>query len=297
MKKKLNFKKKDLATLGIFSLILGSVILTSSIVTNSYAYYRDVFSEPVPFESPFSSTYSNRELIQEIIDNKINQYSEKGYFQQLYEANLQSIYFALFTLDTIDRLSAINESKILDVIMSYYSEEDHIFIDSYAKRYLDTDFSVDYYPLNTLLEVNCYALLTLDILDQIELINSLEMISFIWSCYQPVTSGFIGQPYYAALDTEFKIATMDNTYFAVQALNLLLPDWDNYQTKVNELIIFINSLQETGSHYGFKNDIDDSFYSLELYPGIEPTILSSYYCVKTLEIFGPGALTSKRSEA
>jgi prenyltransferase beta subunit len=294
VKKKLNFRKKDLATLGMFSLILGSVILTSSILTNSYAYYRDVFSESVHFESPLSSTYSNGELIQEIIENKITQYSEKGYFPQLYEANLQSIYFALFTLDTIDHLSAINESKMLDVIMSYYSEEDHIFIDSYAKRYLDTDFSVDYYPLNTLLEVNCYALLTLDILNQIELINSLEMASFIWNCYQPLTSGFIGQPYNAALDTKFKIATMDNTYFAVQALDLLLPNWDNYQTEVNELIIFINSLQENGSHYGFKNDIDDSFYSLELYPGVEPTILSCYYCVKTLEVFGLGALTSIR---
>ncbi|MEJ2295410.1 MAG: hypothetical protein P8Y23_11680, partial [Candidatus Lokiarchaeota archaeon] len=183
---------------------------------------------------------------------------------------------------------------MLDVIMSYYSEEEHIFIDRYAQRYLDTDFSVDYYPLNTLLEINCNALLTLDILDQIDLINSLEMVSFIWSCYQPFTSGFIGQPYDIALDTEFKIATMDNTYYAVQALNLLLPNWDNYQSEVNEIIVFINFLQETENFCGFKNDIDDSFYSLELYPGIEPTILSSYYCIKTLEIFGPGALTSIR---
>ena len=148
--------------------------------------------------------------------------------------------------------------------------------------------------MNTLLEVNCYAILALYILDQLDLINTADIITFIWSCYQPVSSGFIGQPYNAGLESEFKTATMDNTYYAVKTLDILLSNWDLYQTEVNEIIIFINSLQKTGTHCGFKNDLDDGFYSLELIPQTEPTIYSSYYCIKTLEIFGPGALTSIR---
>lgn len=290
----MNVNKKSLVIFGILSLFIGSILIINHGVRNGFSLDFNLEKESVPFESPYTSASSNQELIEEIIESKLSNFSEKGYFPHLYEASLQSIYFALYTLDSINRLYTINESKMTNFIMSYYSDEEELFIDNYAERYLDTNFTLYYYPLNTLLEVNCYAILALHILDQLDLINSADMIEYIWSCYQPVSSGFIGQPYNAALEPEFKIATMDNTYYAVKTLNILLSNWDSYQTEVNEIIIFINSLQKLGTHCGFKNDLEDGFYSLELFPQTEPTLYSSYYCIKTLEIFGPGALTSIR---
>ncbi len=245
-------------------------------------------------EDPQTSGDPNRELIEEIIDIRMNNFSEEGYFPQFYEANLQSIYFALHALDTLDRLNTIDKTSLANIIMSYYSDIEQYFLDSYALRYLDTDFTLVYYPLTTLLEVNCYAILSLNLLDKLDLINPSAFISFIWSCYQPYTSGFIGQPYDTGLASEFKIATMDNTYYAVSTLDLFLSSWDAYQTEVSELINFINNLQETEPPYGFNNDLNDMFYSLEIIPQTEPTIFSSYYCIKTLEIFGPGAISSIR---
>jgi len=290
----MNLNMKYIVIFGILSLCCSSILLFSTFSKNINLIDQNSVIEPFTFDSPSTSASSNQELIEEIIDHKLSNFSEQGYFPQLYEASLQSIYFALKTLESIDRIYLINENEMTNVIMSYYSEDEQLFIDRYAERYLDTDFSLTYYPLNTLLEVNCYAILSLEILDKIDLLNSAQMIAFIWSCYHPTSSGFVGQPYSAALELEFKIATMDNTYYAVKTLDALLSSWDLYQAEINELILFINSLQKLGTHCGFKNDLDDGFYSLELISQTEPTIFSSYYCVKTLEIFGPGALTSIR---
>ncbi len=280
-----------LVTLVILCVFLVSFLFLSLTIQSGSSSGKNTYFKS---EYPQTSGDPNRDLIEEIIDYKMNKFSENGYFPQLYESNLQSIYFALHALNTLDRLNEINKTLLANIIMSYYSDSEQYFLDRYALRYLDTDFTLTYYPLNTLLEVNCYAILSLNLLDRLDLIDSSAFISFIWSCYQPYTSGFIGQPYDAGLTSEFKIATMDNTFYAVSVLDQLLSSWDAYQTEVSELINFINSLQETESHYGFNNDLDDNFYSLEIIPQTEPTIFSSYYCIKTLEVFGPGAVSSIR---
>ncbi|MFX0139452.1 MAG: hypothetical protein ACFFDN_37775, partial [Candidatus Hodarchaeota archaeon] len=96
------------------------------------------------------------------------------------------------------------------------------------------------------------------------------------------SSGFIGQSYDSGLEEGFKIATADNTYFAVQTLGLLMNDWLGYSTQRDEIIQFINDLQlPTG---GFLNDEDTGIDSLN--PFFEPNLLASYYCIKTLEVFG-----------
>ena len=285
--------KKNLVRSGAFCLLCVLVVVISCPKPIQVGPSCDSETSILP-ELPHTAGDPNRELIDQIIDIKIDQFTNEGYFPQLYEANLQSIYFALYVLDAIDQLDIINQTEISDIIMSYYLESEQYFIDKYAERYLDTYFDIRYYPLTTLLEVNCYALLALEILDQLTLIDSSTFISFIWSCYNPLTSGFIGRPYNSGLTTEFKIATLDNTYYAVRTLDALLPNWDNFATEVSDIIAFINILQETEYHYGFNNDAEDTFYSLEMFPQTEPTIFSSYYAVKTLQIFGPGALSSIR---
>jgi hypothetical protein len=79
---------------------------------------------------------------------------------------------------------------------------------------------------------------------------------------------------------------MDNTYFALQTLDLLITSWLPYDQERDDIVNYINSLQITENSDwrfgGFMNDNSSLFDSLEfLY---EPNLISTYYCVKSLEI-------------
>jgi prenyltransferase beta subunit len=235
-----------------------------------------------------TSAESSYQIINEIFNHKANSYEDDGFFPQLYASSLQATYYGLFILNTLGKLEVANESKIISFIMSHYNSSSGIFMDDYASRYLGTDFSYTYYPLSTVLEVNSYALLSLSLLGRLDLVNIEKSVDFLWSCYNPVSSGFIGQPYNSSLEENFKISTMDNTYFAIKTLDLLMGSWSSYTNQKNGLITYINSLQNTnplGWQYGgFYNDNTGSFDSLAIL--FEPNLLSSYYSIKSLEMFG-----------
>ncbi|MHA2008935.1 MAG: prenyltransferase/squalene oxidase repeat-containing protein [Promethearchaeota archaeon] len=235
-----------------------------------------------------STQKTNYEIIEEIFTQKLLQYSSTGYFTQLFESSLQATYYALYILDAVQKLEEINQSQVLKFIMSNYDVNSQIFIDRYANRYLDTDFSQVYYPLTSVLEVNCYAFLSLGILGRLDLIDYQQAINFIWDCYNPMTSGFIGQPFDPHLDEYFKISTMDNTFYGIKTLNILMSSWAGYSQERDDLIEFINSLQITNNvnwkYGGFNNDKNSSYDSLT--PILEPNLLSAFYCIKSLEIFG-----------
>jgi len=239
----------------------------------------------IPNLPNLSNQKSNYEIIEEVFAQLLDQYSSQGYFSQVYEPSLQATYYALYILGSIGKLDQINQTVITEFIMSHYDYDTHIFTDQYSNRYL-TDYRY-YYPLTTLLEVNCYAIQSLNILNCLDIIDRQISIDYIWSCYNPITSGFIGQPYDPTLQDHFNISTLDNTYFAITTLNLLMADWIGFSAERNALIQFINSLQVTDitdSRYGaFINDHKSNFNSL--YTRFEQ-IFSSYYGLKSLQIFG-----------
>lgn len=234
------------------------------------------------------SSKSNGEILQEIFSQKIRQYQDDGYYTQMFDSSIQATYYGLYILDAIGKLEDINGTEVLNHIMSYYDGDMNLFMDKYAYRYLDTDFNQVYYPLNTQLEVNCYGIMSLDLLNSLNLIDTSKMISYIWDCYDTDTSGFIGQKYEQTLEEGFKISTMDNTFFAVYALDLLMDDWTLYTAERDQIIQYVNELQiSQGAGWmvgGFLNDLNSFFDSLS--PLFEPNMLSSYYCIKTLELFG-----------
>jgi prenyltransferase beta subunit len=234
------------------------------------------------------SSGGNYQSVDFILDNKIDNYNAYGFFPQRYEPSLQATYYGLNILNSIGKLNSLNVSDVENIIMKHYDPYTNLFMDKYAYRYLDTDFSQVYYPLSTTLEINCYAILSLDILGRLDLINKNDLISYIWSCYNNDSSGFIGQPYNSALDPYFKFSTLDNTFFAIRALNLLMQDWLNYTTEREALVTYIKSLQLnsiTGWKLGgFSNDNATSLNSL--YPLFEPNLLSTYYAIKSLQMFG-----------
>ncbi|MFX1501150.1 MAG: hypothetical protein ACFFDH_09335 [Promethearchaeota archaeon] len=260
---------------GISILLLVIICMGHSPVM-AYSSYQEFF------KLPSLSTGDNKAIIDSAFNKKIDDYYDKGYFPQVYEPSLQATYYALYILDTIGKLDYINQTEIVNYIMSHYDSSSYLFMDTLAYRYLGIDFSLTYYPFSSVLETNCYGVLSLDILGELSSINIPEMINFIWDCQSPVSGGFIGQRYDSGLDEGFKIATADNAYFAVKTLDLLMADWTGYSTEKNAIIQFLDDLQLLGG--GFENDEDGSFDSLR--PFFEPSLLSSYYCIKALETFG-----------
>jgi len=221
-----------------------------------------------------------------LLNDKMMEYGMRGYFPQIYEPSLQATYYALAILDALGELDQIDIIALKDFIMSFYNEQDRLFIDPYVERYINTDLTDNCYPLASLLEINCYAALALDIINELDEISISPMVNFIWSCYNPSTSGFVGEPYSILLPGDSKTSTMDNTYFAIQTLTLL-DSWDSHPLIAEDLAEFVATLQETaysiGIYGGFYNDEDESFRSLGL---SEPSVFASYYCVRSLEILG-----------
>ncbi|MFW9969944.1 MAG: hypothetical protein ACFFDF_07060, partial [Candidatus Odinarchaeota archaeon] len=281
-------QNKNLVYCSIF-LIISSFILTQQFLSPNIMHnfnFQEYLQENIITEwdkKPLiSSTQSNYEIIEEIFSQKLTDYSTLGYFSQIYESSLQANYYALYILKALDLLDKINQTAFTNLIMSYYDDTNKIFMDQYAYRYLNTDFSQCYYPYTSLLETNCYGILSLNILGQIDLINNQNSIDFIWSCYNPegVENGFIGQPYQASLADKFKIATMDNTYFVLRTLDLLIENWSMYNDEQSRLIQYIIGLPSMNG--GFNNDNDTNFDSLS-FAMFEPNLLSSYYCIKSLD--------------
>jgi len=229
------------------------------------------------------SDASNLEILRSVFDAKNADYATYGYYPQIYYGSLQATYYSLYVLDAIGKLGDINQQVVIDYILSFYNSSSHIFSDENAQRYFASKIPGRYYPLSTLLQVNCYAVLSLDILNSINSIDIAAMVDFIWDFYHPNLHGFIGQPYDSSLEEGFKVPTADNTYYAVITLDTLGVDWNLRSQERSDITSFIDGLQSLGSSTGFYNDNEGMFDSL-MEP--EPNQFASYYCLKTLETFG-----------
>ncbi|MFX1426695.1 MAG: hypothetical protein ACFFBE_09605 [Promethearchaeota archaeon] len=276
-------KKYDIVTILVFC-----ILITAGISDQNKSYTKN-FQFENNSEGMNIASLTNYNNMNSIFEDKINDYNSYGFFPQIYEHSLQATYYGLYILDAIGKLEVVNTTQIIEYIMSTYNKETNLFIDPYAHRYLDTDFSHSrIYPLTSLLEVNCYAILSLDLLNALHLIDVQASINFIKNCYNDFTSGFIGQPFSSDLEYYAKISTMDNTYFALKTLDLLMGSWAGFSQQRDEIVQYINSLQVTDNASwefgGFANDNESYFFSLRLYADIN--IFSSYYCFKTLELFG-----------
>ena len=234
-------------------------------------------------ESPLMSSISQDDKLGEIFDRKLADLNNFDYFPQYYMTSLQATYHALYVLNAIGRLELINSTEVINYVMSHHDEDSHSFRDDYSLRYLDVNNSQDYFQLNSLLETTCYGVLSLDLFGAVYLIDHQGTIEFIWSCFSPEddANGFIGQPYTPNLDPELNNASMDNTYYALMTLDLLMDDWTGYSTEISRMVSYINCLQQSSG--GFFNDQSIYFDSLDI---ADPNLLSAYYSIKSLEMLG-----------
>ncbi len=73
---------------------------------------------------------------------------------------------------------------------------------------------------------------------------------------------------------------MDNSYYAIKTLNILMKNWKMRLGERGELIEFILKLQTSSG--GFKNDRDSGSNFLRIN---DPNLFASYFCLKSLEAF------------
>jgi len=171
----------------ILALLICLVIITFSNFKSIRTIQQEITQDPLfnNVKEIKTSSCSNQENIEAIFERKLSDYTSFGYFPQIYEPSLQATFFAIYILDALGKLELINQTDIINYIMAHYDIDSHIFLDDYARRYLDIDFLMSYFPLTSLLEVNCYAILTLYILGHLDLIDRQQSIDFIWSCFNP----------------------------------------------------------------------------------------------------------------
>ena len=143
--------------------------------------YIDIKSKEIGKLIPKTSSNDNGDDIEAIFGRKLDDYGNLGYFPQIYESSLQATYYGLYILEALGKLGNINQTKIVDYILDHYSEDLNIFKDEYTNRYLNMNFPQMYYPLSSMLEIHCYALLSLDILGRLDLLDPQETVNFIWS--------------------------------------------------------------------------------------------------------------------
>ncbi len=263
----------------VFTILF--IPISKANLPTSHEYNQETNEENMGLRS--SGALTNKQIIQDIFAELDNFYSNNAYYPEIYDGSIRADYYAVYIAYSLGKLAEIDVGNITAHLMSYYNLATNIFIDDYAKRYLDTDFDLMYFPCSTLLETNCYAVLALNIMGQIDSINVPEMIDFIWDCYDPINGGFIGQPYSESLSSKFKTPTADNTFFGVITLDILMEgDWSFYSDERGDIINFILGLQHPSSPIGFFNDNDYTLDSIQVY---EPNIISSYYCIRVLDTF------------
>ena len=234
-------------------------------------------------ETPLMSSISHDDKLGEMFDRKLADFINYDFFPQYYTSSLQAIYHALYVLNATGRLDLINSTEVIDYLMSHHNDDSNFFRDDYSLRYLDVNNSQLYFPLNSLLETTCYGVLSLDLLGVVDLIDPQGTIEFIWSCLSPEgdANGFIGQPYSPNLHPDLNNASMDNTFYALMTLQLLMNGWDGYSIEISRIISYINSLQQSSG--GFSNDQSIYFDSIGI---ADPNLLSAYYSIRSLEMLG-----------
>ncbi len=232
-----------------------------------------------------SSEYGlNQSNVDDLLDDRLSDYNQYGCFQEYYSPSIRDTYFALYVLDAISKLHQIDEGKVLQYIMSHYDSVNNEFQDDYSLRFYDLIDSEAYYQNSPLLTY-CYAIFSLIILDELSALNQEDITDYIWSCHDPDTGGFFGCP--SPDSSPQNIPTAENTFFAVELLNVLNINWDYYLVQRNQIIAFLNSLQvqspyNSYTHGGFNNDLEDLVDTVLRY---DPNLRSTFFAITILDSF------------
>ena len=117
---------------GIFSALEGSPSILNSELEESL--------NPL-MESPKNSD-TTYEIIDNILEDKIDQILNDGYFEQNYQSSIQATFYAISIQKTIGMTQEINTQAVINYVMLHYDSDSDLFEDRYSERYLDANFSL-----------------------------------------------------------------------------------------------------------------------------------------------------------
>ncbi len=281
-----SLKRKINVSIFIIALLLGSSFCLMFDQNNPTftSQYRD--NDIYITNRYLSSSVSglNQSSIDELLDEKLNDYNQYGHFQEYYTPSIRDTYFALYVLETIGKLDQIDNSSILDYIIDHYNVAINEFQDDYSLRFYDLRDSEAYYQNSPLLTY-CYAVLSLLILDELDFLVQSDIVDYIWSCFDSEIGGFFGYP--SADRSPQNVSTAENIFFAVKVLNEIGINWNNYDTQKYQIISFLDSLQiqspfNTYTHGEFNNDLEDLVDTVVRY---DPNLRSAFFAITTLDSF------------
>ena len=72
-------------------------------------------------ESPFIAYGENQDIINQVLDSKLVDYIENGFFSQIYDSSIQAVYYTVEILFKLGKQSLINEDLITSYILSKYN--------------------------------------------------------------------------------------------------------------------------------------------------------------------------------
>lgn len=249
---------------------------------------------PEPVSS--DSTLSVEQMLEAIFQEKSAQYSKKGAYYQAWRPSLRATYYALYILNAIGHLNAVDEEEVVNYVITQYDSQG-FFKDDLALRYLDAFYSGEngYYYLSSFLQSTCYGYMILDLLGELDEIDVDAVEDFIWSCQHPTEGGFIGQPYSGALGGYFKTPTVDNCYHAVLVLNDILGgDFSAHVPKINQLGFFLDECQfrkksmiQGVNNGSFYNELEEEWSTclIDLWES-DKNLLSTYQATQALSLTG-----------
>lgn len=237
------------------------------------------------FEKNSFASGMNQSDIENLLDDKVSDYSQQGHYTEYFTPSIRDMYFALYIADAIGKIGQIDKPWILQYLMSHYDSQINEFQDDYSLRFYDlVDSDAEYQ--NSPLITYCYAILALNIIDEMNQVPQQDIIDYILSCHDSASGGFIGIP--SAISSPQNLATAENTYYAVEVLNLVNIDWGSYSTIRSQINSFCVALQMQNPgqpyYYGaFSNDFD---INIETVIHWDPCMKSSWFAVQILKSFG-----------
>jgi len=114
---------------GILFIILVSMITILHDTHNNNTLHESAY---LTLDEPHTAAGEAYNYIEDIFNEKYNEFTAQDYFSQTYESSLQATYYALYILKAAEKLDQVNQTAIFDYIITHYDESSERFTDGYA---------------------------------------------------------------------------------------------------------------------------------------------------------------------
>jgi len=136
-------KKRSIAYFVLLVMIITLIFYPATQSFSEIKGYSNKKDTPLDLKALSPSAGNNNDIIDSVFNAKIEDYNNHSYYSQVYESSLQATYYALYILNVLGKLDTINQSTMVNYILSHYEPSSDRFMDSLSYRYLTIDVTRD----------------------------------------------------------------------------------------------------------------------------------------------------------